>query len=229
MKSNLKKAFVVTKINFLNIKEVYIIVIFLLIVGVYNIIAGFVGLSDKNYVDMANYLYMLAILAPLFITARNFKKIIHLGGEKLQFYWGSLLNYVIIATCVSFLNLVLYTLEDTMLSSHLIIWNLVDIFGWYGHGMMVALIQQFAFIMLIEVFISTLTNMQAFWYGWLVDLLLVTIISVFVPTPMLRKLLIDFFYMIIFHSNVFLQIVSCFTLATGIYALNLLVLKRRKV
>lgn len=75
-----------------------------------NIISSLVGLSDNNYIDMGNYLYMIAILAPIFITADHLKKIIHLGGKKLDFYWGCLLNYVIIATFISAFNLILYLL-----------------------------------------------------------------------------------------------------------------------
>lgn len=229
MENKLKKAFVIAKINFSNIKAVYIIVSVLLLVGIYNIVASSIGLSDNHYFDIGNYFYVIAILAPIFIPANHLSRIVHLGGKKIDFYWGCLLNYVIIAASISIINVMLFLISKAVMGSQLEIINIVNVFGWYENGAVATFFQQFAFILLVEIFINTMINMQVFWYGWVTDVLLIVILSVFIPVKMLRVYLEGFFNLIIFNNNAFLQIISCLILSSGIYALNLLVLKQRKV
>jgi len=229
MTNSNKKTWMVAKINFRQLNTAYIITCGFILIGVYNIISCLLGLTDNNYVDMGNYLYVLAIYAPIFIMARNFKRIMHLNGNKRDFYWGALLNYGIIAATVSLLNIILFVLTEVVFGSRLVIWNLVAVFGWWNHGVIVAFAQQFFFLLLIETFIHTLTSMQTRWYGWVTDILLVAIISVFIPIPALRNLLVSFLNTIIFHPNVLVQITCCLSLSIAIYGLNLLILQRKKI
>lgn len=185
--------------------------------------------SQNTYVDSANYLYLAVILASIFIPTLNFKKIMHLNGKKLDFYWGTLINYVIIAAVVSLANIVLFLLCKSLFGSRLIIWNTVVLFGWMSHGIVMAFFQQFFFLLLAAIFIHTLTTMQTFWFGWVADAVLAAIISVFTPIPVLRTALIWFFNMIIFNNNALLQIFVCLILSAVIYTLNLLALQRKKI
>lgn len=200
----------------------------MLLIGVYNIIACLTGLTDNQYVDMGNYLYMLVVTAPIFITSRNYKKIMCLNGTRMDFYWGALINYIIISSFVSLLNIMLYKVADIMFGPRLIIWNLVEIFGWYNHGIIIAFLQQFSFLILVAIFVHSLSIIQGSWYGWLTDILLIAIISTFIPINTLRNLLLIFLNIIIFQSNAYMQITSCLILTVGIYVLNLLVLKKRR-
>jgi hypothetical protein len=74
-----------------------------------------------------------------------------------------------------------------------------------------------------------MTAAQDKWYGWVADVLIVAIISVFTPIEPLRASLVWFFNLIIFHSNTFLQIAAYLILATAIYSLNKLILARKAI
>lgn len=229
MNINFNKAWAVAKINFKNLKLVYIITAVTVIAGTSNLIQYLVNPSNNKYVDSANYLYLAVILASIFIPALNFRKIMHLNGKKLDFYWGTLINYVMISAVVSLANITLFLMCKSIFGTRLIIWNTVELFGWMRHGVAVAFLQQFFFLLLLAIVIHTLTSMQNFWFGWVTDIVLAAIISVFTPIPVLRNALIWIFNMIIFNRYAAVQIISCFVLSTVIYALYLSVLKREKI
>ncbi|HEX2938482.1 MAG TPA: hypothetical protein VHO66_06125 [Ruminiclostridium sp.] len=229
MKINFNKSWVIAKINFRHLKLAYIITILTVLSGISNLIQYLFIPSNNKYVDSANYLYMLVILAPIFVPALNFRKIMHLNGKKLDFYWGSLINYCIIAAVVSFLNIVLYLQCKAIFGPNLTVWNLVSLFGWMRHGVAAAFFQQFAFLILAAIAIHTLVSIQTFWFGWAADAILAAVISVFIPIPVLRQSLLWFFNLIIFNDNAFLQIIVCLLLAAVIYSLYLPALQRKKI
>lgn len=227
MKINLNKAWVIAKINFQHLKLTYIITAILVLAGCESLIEHGINSSGK-YVAIGNYLYMAVILAAIFIPTLNFKKIMHLNGKKLDFYWGALINYAIISSVVSLTNIILFLMLRAFLDTQLSL-DLVQVFGWISHGVVIAFLQQFFFLFLAAIFIHTLTTMQTFWFGWVTDVVLVAIISVFTPIPTLRSALVWFFNMIIFNGNAFVQILSCLILSAVIYILDLLVLQQKKI
>jgi hypothetical protein len=224
---NRKKVWTVAKINFRFLLPAYIITATLLIIGVWNLIASSTGITGNYYVEMGNYLYAIPVFAPIFIVGRNFKRIMNLNGKKHDYYWACLINYVIIAAAASFLNIVLFSISKSLFGSQLVIQSLAEAFGWLKHGVIVGFFQQFFFLLLIAVFVHMLTEMQCFWFGWVTDVLLIAIISVFTPIPLLRNILIAFFNMIIFCQNALMQIVCCLILTACFYILDLLALRRK--
>ena len=110
MNINFKKSWVIAKINFRYSKLTYIITAVTVLAGTSNLIQYLVfhDQSSNRIVDSANYLYLALILAPIFIPALNFRKIMHLNGKKFDFYWGALINYGIIAAVVSLANIILF-------------------------------------------------------------------------------------------------------------------------
>jgi hypothetical protein len=231
MNVNFKKAWAISKINFRHLKAAYIITVCLMLTGVANLILIMTGLNvTSGIVDPGNYAYGAAIFAPIFIPAINFKKIMHLNGKKTDFFWGCLFNYIIIAAVVSFTDILVYIVTKNTCSSYGYVINLVQAFGWIAHGIVPAFFQQFFFILLFEIFIHTLTAMQNFWFGWVTDVALVAIISVFTPIPVLRSALVWFFYMIIFNPTVMIQIISCIVLSAFLFALYyLFILKEQRI
>ena len=224
MKNNSRTAWAIAKTNFRQLIPAYIVTAAFVVIGIYNLIGSLSGLNDKYYVDMANYLYVLAVLAPIIISARNFNRIMHLGGNKKAFYWGAILNYGIIAAVISLVVIIFYVLTQAVFGSRLIVYNLVDIFGWWKHGAVIAFVQQFLFLLLVQVFIHTLTSIQTRPYGWAIDGALLAALAVFIPVPELRNVLV-----IIFHSNIMVQMISCLALLAVSYLLYLPILRRKEI
>ena len=230
MNVNFNKAWAISKMNFRHLKVTYIITGCLLLVGITNLILIVASVNVSSVIlDPGNYAYAAAIFAPIFIPAVNFKKIMHLNAKKIDFYWGTLFNYIIIAAVVSLADILLYIVTKNNFSSYGNVLNVAQAFGWFDHGIVPAFFQQFFFLLLFEIFIHTLTAMQTFWFGWVADVVLVAIISVFTPIPVLRAALVWFFYMILLNPTVIIQIISCITLSAFLFALYLVVLKGQRI
>lgn len=242
----------ITKLNLKNIKATYFIVglmfctMFLQAI-IYTIIAFARDKSGSQLsVSCGNILWLLIILAAIFISAQNLRKIVNLGGKRNGFFWGSMATYTILAIAASLCNtLYYYTIErffistgyyisfetfmqnTSLLDTNYVSVNLIELFGWSSHGIFFAILQQFAFLLLLAAVTHTLTSIQDKWYGWLVDASIAAILAVFIPISMLRPTLLAFFNVIIFNSNAFLQIVICLVLAVVIYAFNKPILARK--
>ena len=104
---------------------------------------------------------------------------------------------------------------------------MMDVCGWTENGIVVAGLQQMLFLLLVMVFLHVLLSMQAHWYGWLTDAILVAIISVFTPIASLRAVLGQFFGLVMFNSNALLHIGICLLLSAALSLAGLVVLKRK--
>lgn len=173
-----------------------------------------------------NYTWLLAVLTPFFFVFYDFKKLIHLGASKKDFYFGALVSYVGLAFLVSLLNTGIHLLIDPLNHTQTVI-NLMAVCGWMENNVFFAFVQQAVFLLLSMVFLHVLLSMQPHWYGWLTDIILVAIICIFTPIAPLRGLLAGFFKVIMFNPNALLHIVVCMGLSAALSATGLAVLKRK--
>ena len=249
-----KQTWTIAKMNLKNIKIPYFVTGLVILVTfvqsvIFTIIAAVGGNAGHQLsISSANYPWLLVLLAAIFIPARNFRKIVNLGGKRDDFFWGSMITYVVLAGAVSLANTILYYTYDhflistgtyvgveafvrdtSLMDSHYVIVNLIELSGWSANGIFFAVIQQFAFLLLLAAAVHTLTSIQDKWYGWAADVIIAAILAVFIPIASLRVWLIGFFNLIIFHSNAFLQISNCLMLAIVIYAFNKPILARKAI
>lgn len=249
-----KNTWAIAKLNLKNIKTPYFVTGLIFAVMfvqsiVYTIIAVSNGSAGKQLqISSGNYLWLLIIMAAIFIPTKNFRRIVNLGGKRDGFFWGSLSCYATLAVAVTIANTFLYyTYERLQISTgyftgyevflknpalmdnHYISVNLIEVFGWLGNGGVIAFFQQFAFLFLLASVIHTLTAMQDKWYGWVTDAIIAAILGVFIPIAPLRVWLVGFFNLIIFNSNAFMQIAACILLAIAVYALSKPIFARKVV
>lgn len=173
-----------------------------------------------------NYTWLLAVLTPFFFVFYDFKKLIHLGASKKDFYFGALVSYTGLAVFISLLNTGIHLLIDPLNHTQTVI-NLMAVCGWMENNIFVAFIQQAMFLLLGMVFLHVLLSMQPHWYGWLTDIILVAIICIFTPIAPLRRLLAGFFRVIMFNPNALIHIIVCVGLGIALSAVGLAVLKRK--
>ena len=232
------KSLVVAKVNFRNIKLAYVItaivICCLVIQDIVFIVLNLFGIdvsAGDGTAGLGNFLYLLVLLSAIFIPARNFRRLMNLGGKRDDFFYGCAMTYVIMAAAVSLAGIILYYTYERLLLVYYDGWtlNVLYWFGWIARGPVIAFFQQFAFLFLLAVFTHTLTSAQDRWYGWAADILIVAIISVFTPIAPLRSSLVWFFNMIIFHPNAFLQITSCLVLAALVYWLSRPIFARKAI
>ncbi len=184
--------------------------------------------SGNVVLSNGNYLWLLAILSPFFFVYYDFMKLIHLGASKRDYYAACLIAYTFIAIFISVLNAVVHVVIDPLYDAESVI-NMMDVCRWTENGIIVATLQQMFFLLLFMVFLHVLLSMQAYWYGWLTDIILVAIISIFTPLKALRAILSSFFRLVMINGNAILHIAVCLVLTFTISALGIMVLKRKKL
>lgn len=182
--------------------------------------------SGEVVLSNGNYTWLLAVLTPFFFVFYDFTKLMHLGASKKDYFFGCLISYVFLAFCTSLVNTVVHLLIDPLYPARTVI-NLMDVCKWTENGIAVAGLQQMVFLLLAMVFLHVLLSMQAHWYGWVTDAVLVAIISIFTPIASLRGILAGFFQLIMLNGNAALHIGICLLLSAALSFVGLVVLKRK--
>ena len=182
--------------------------------------------SGEVVLSNGNYTWLLAALTPFFFVFYDFKKLMHLGASKKDYYVGCLISYGFLAFCISLANTLIHLLIDPLYSARTVI-NLMDVCRWTENGIAMAGVQQMCFLLLVMVFLHVLLSMQAHWYGWLTDAVLAAIICIFTPIAPLREILSGFFQIIMLNGNAILHIGVCLLLSAALSLVGLVVLKRK--
>ena len=182
--------------------------------------------SGAVVLSNGNYTWLLAALTPFFFVFYDFSKLMHLGASKKDYFLGCLISYGILAFCISLVNTLIHLLIDPIYPAKTVI-NLMDVCKWTENGFVAAGFQQMFFLLLVMVFLHMLLSMQAHWYGWLADAVLVAIICVFTPIAPLRAILTGFFQIIMLNSNAALHIGICLLLSAALSIGGIAVLKKK--
>lgn len=182
--------------------------------------------SGEVVLSNGNYTWLLAALTPFFFVFYDFKKLMHLGASKKDYYVGCLISYGFLAFCISLANTLIHLLIDPLYSARTVI-NLMDVCRWTENGIVMAGVQQMCFLLLVMVFLHVLLSMQAHWYGWLTDAVLAAIICIFTPIAPLRGILSRFFGIVMLNGNAILHIGVCLLLSAALSLGGLAVLKRK--
>ena len=182
--------------------------------------------SGEVVLSNGNYTWLLATLSPFFFVFYDFTKLMHLGASKKAYYMGCLISYGILALCISLANTAVHLLIDPAYSAQRVI-NLMDVCRWTENGLLLAALQQMVFLLLVMVFLHVLLSMQAHWYGWLTDAVLVAIICIFTPIAPLRSVLAGFFQIIMLNGSAPLHIGVCLLLSAALSLGGLVDLKRK--
>lgn len=182
--------------------------------------------SGDVVLSNGNYSWLLAVFTPFFFVFYDFTRLMHLGTSKKDYFSGCLISYVFLAFCISVVNTIIHLLIDPVYPAQTVI-NLMDVCQWTKNGILVAGLQQMFFLLLVMVFLHVLLTMQPYWYGWLADAVLVSMICIFTPFASLRNVLAGFFRLIMLNGNAILHIGICLLLTAALSFGSLAVLKRK--
>ena len=182
--------------------------------------------SGDVVLSNGNYTWLLAVLSPFFFVFYDFTKLMHLGASKKDYWIGCLISYGLLAFGISLVNTVIHLLIDPIDPAQTVI-NLMDVCRWTENGIVIAGLQQMFFLLLAMVFLHVLLSMQAHWYGWLTDAILVAIICIFTPIAPLRGILSGLFQLIMLNGSGPVHIGICLLLSAALSLAGLVVLKRK--
>ena len=227
-----KKAMTIARLSMRQLKNAYFITGIVMLAMLANYILAFaLNQSGNSTVSFANMLIILPILSAIFIPAQHTRKILNLGAKRIDVITGALPVYIIQSAAVTLLMLICHYTFDRWIIGRGIseILDVLVVFGYMSQGPVVAFIRMFAFLLLLTFVLHTLTAAQDKWYGWVADIVIVAIISVFTPIASLRVSLVWFFNLIIFHRSALLQVAVCLVLGCLIYMLNKPILARKVI
>ena len=173
-----------------------------------------------------NYFWLASLFIPFFSVLYAVPRLLHLGAEKRDCYIGSLCSYCVIALVVSLLNTFVCLFIDPINKSQTVI-NLMNVCRWMENGVIIAFLQQAVFLLLLMLFIHVMIELQHFWFGWLIDILLVAGLSVSMPIAPLRSMVASFFSIIMVNGNAIIQISSCLILSVLFAFISLVLIKRK--
>lgn len=188
-------------------------------------------MADNSNVSTGNMAALVVLMAAIIIPSRNLRKTLNLGARRIDIFKGCVPVYAILSAGTAVFMVVYRVVIDPLLvvsGKFSEIQDMGEAFGFYQYGPLVAIVQYFAFFMLLAAFVHTLTMAQTAWYGWVADVVLIAIISVFTPIAPLRAAEAWFFHLIIFSTPV-VQIVVSLVLAALLYALSLPILNSKKI
>ena len=189
-------------------------------------------LSDNMGVSVGWAFWALPVAAGIIISSVNFRRIMSLGGNRADYFKGSLISYIIIAAAASLLGVITYYLVDIPFAAAEIYGGVLavpEIFGWNAHGPIVFFIQQFAFLLLTAFFTHTFCGLQGKWYGWVVNAAFIAGIPVFSAIEPLRNILAGYFYLIFFFPNALVQILVCLAVGFAFYFLSKPIYARKPI
>jgi hypothetical protein len=218
------------KINVRQSHTAFLITFICFGLGVANSIVAFAlpPAVSNSTVAAGDYLYLLPLFMAIFIPAMHFPRLMSLGAKRMDLFKSSILTLIPAAAAVSLASIVLHKTVDVLLLARFEwILSLTDAFGFMQRGPVIAFFQLGAFLLFFCCALHTLTLIQGRWYGWLTDILIVAVISVFTPIAPLRAALGWFFTMIIFHEFAAAQILSCLVLSAVVYCAGLAPIKSR--
>lgn len=225
----MKSTITVAKCNFATNKLSAYVTIGVIVIQVISnsIINMIVSGGNNSQISLGNYFYLYLLMLPFFVVLSNYKKFINLNASKRAYYTGCMLTYGVAAVLVSLGNTLFYSFVDKNFTTYLEYTNLMELTGWMQNGVLIAFIQQTVFLFLAAVFLHVLISLQHYWVGWVVDLVIITILAVFLPIAPLRHLVAKFFALVMFNSNFLLHIAVCLVLSGILCAVGLIPLKKR--
>jgi len=254
-----KRAWTVAKLNFRTMGAIALAALALMIGFTLSYVGGVSTTSLQSYayslitheptiisisvISPVNALWLLPFMMAVVIATVNFRRIINLGGNRDNYFWGSLLTYIMLAGGISLITTAShFTIESVLERSHFFgealyggtIRNVTTEFSGAAINPVVAFIQQFSLLLLLSVFAHTLAAAQGKWYGWAANIGIAFIVAhtvyIIAPSePIAPTLLGRFFTLISGHPSAAMQIFACLALAIVVYALNKLIFAGKAV
>jgi hypothetical protein len=225
------------KVNFRQSQISYLLTGILVATAVATSILAMAGVPTGT-MPIGNYLYFLPLFMAIFIPAKNFSRLMHLGGKRIDFFKASLRGYILVIAAVTLVSILLYYAEAALLAGAFTGPNLVgvymgpnllDVFGFIARGPVVAFFQMFAFFFMYISIVHTLTISQNYTYGWIVDVTVGAVICVFTSITPLRAALGWFFNLTIFHDIAIVQILISLILGAGVYTASLISIRNKMI
>ncbi|MCR8657253.1 hypothetical protein [Paenibacillus endoradicis] len=151
------------------------------------------GLSDGNLLLLI--LLIIAIVLPL----SYYKRIVHLGANRKQYFWGLQFVYAVWAAVIALFNSLWPMLEVNVFHKNNV--NLIEAFHWNEFGVAGSFLYQTFFYLMTMALLSMLISGYHHFVGWLLWVLFIVAIPTGTAIPALRTHVVSFFETLLFNDS----------------------------
>ncbi|WP_248929532.1 hypothetical protein [Paenibacillus hamazuiensis] len=160
------------------------------------------GYGENSHISFGSTLVVLPVLIAIVLPLSFFKRIIHLGATRKEYYIGILMTYVIASMAVAVLYIVwmkVETIFSGMYGNHII--YLLEVFHWDQFGSAGMLVYQFgAYMLLISIFNLLFSGLRHK-AGWVICGVIIAAIPIGSSLPSIRSLVADAFLKLLFNDS----------------------------
>lgn len=152
---------------------------------------------------------MLILLLPLMaivLPLSYYKRIVHLGASRAQYFRGLHAVFAVWAAAVALFNSLWIMLQKHVFQNYTGAVDLVDAFHWNDFGFAGSFLYQTAFYLMAMALLSMLISGHSNTVGWLLSALIITAIPVGTAIPSLRVHVVSFFKSLLFNDSLLLGV-----------------------
>lgn len=148
-----------------------------------------------------NMLLLILLLTAFILPLTYFKRILHLGASREQYFKGLHFVFGVWAAGIALFNSLWYLLEVHVFRNFTGIVDMIEAFHWNDFGFVGSFLYQAAFYLMVMALLSMLASGYSHPMGWLLWVLLITAIPVGTAIPSLRVHVAAFFKALLFNSS----------------------------
>ncbi|WP_232231550.1 hypothetical protein [Paenibacillus sp. HW567] len=167
------------------------------------------SLTDSSGLSRLSETNMLILLLPLMaivLPLSYFRRIVHLGASRKQYFIGLHAVFAVWAAAVALINSIWITLQIHAFHNYAGTVDLVDAFHWTNFGFAGSFLYQTAFYLMGMALLSMLVSGYSNAAGWLLSALLLTAIPVGTAIPSLRVHVASFFATLLINDSLLLGV-----------------------
>ncbi|MFE4571033.1 hypothetical protein [Paenibacillus chitinolyticus] len=165
------------------------------------IVGLFIDDSQSRGLSGGNILILILPLIAIVLPLIYYKRIVHLGASREQYFKGLLFVFAVYAAVIALINCFWSALESNGVGNYPIPVNMITAFHWNDFGLAGCFLYQTAFYLMAMALLSMLISGYYHPVGWLLWALLIAAIPVGTAIPSLRVHVVSFFKTLLFNGS----------------------------
>lgn len=159
----------------------------------------FAGSSQRTVLADGNLLLLILLLFAIILPHSYYKRILHIGASRKQYFWGLQFVYAVWALAIAVFNSFWPMLEVNMFHRDTV--NLIEAFRWDEFGVAGSFLYQTSFYLMAMALLSMLVSGYYHFAGWLLWALFMVAIPTGTAVPSLRTHVASFFKTLLFNDS----------------------------
>lgn len=191
------------------------------------IVTYFTDTSEISSLSEGNMIIILLPLMAIALPLSYYKRIVHLGASRQQYFKGLHTVFAVWAAAVALINSIWNVLQMQVFHNYDNTVDLINAFHRNDFGFAGSFLYQTAFYLMVMALLSMLISGYSNPVGWLLSALIITAIPIGTAIPSLRIHVASFFKTLLINDSLLLGVGFNFLLYTVFVASGWLFTRRR--